>query len=91
MSGIEAPEKGPAGRERWKAAEELWREDGNAPGSGRAEKECAIFGEDLFPLLFKGIIYLTPCLSIRQNRGDRPGSQDGVSLLYVASLPFSSG
>src|SRR6266849_8866733 len=32
VPGIEAPEKGPAGREKWKAAEELWREDGNAPG-----------------------------------------------------------
>jgi hypothetical protein len=48
---IEAPEQGCAGREKWKAAEELWQEDGNAPGSGRAEKECVIFIADLFPLL----------------------------------------
>jgi hypothetical protein len=30
MPGIETPEKGSAGREKWKSAEELWREDGNA-------------------------------------------------------------
>jgi hypothetical protein len=38
MPGIEAPEKGSAGREKWKAAEELWQEDGNAPG-GRPSAE----------------------------------------------------
>ncbi len=52
MPAIEAPEKGSAGREKWKAAEELWQEDGNASGSGRAERECAIFSASLFPLLF---------------------------------------
>jgi len=46
VPGIEAPEKGSAGPGKWKDAEELWQEDGNAPGSGRAEKECAIFSAD---------------------------------------------
>src|SRR5882672_12507432 len=52
MPGIEAPEKGSAGRRKWKAAEELWQENGSAPSRGREEKECAIFSASQFPLLF---------------------------------------
>jgi len=52
LHGIEAHEKGSAGRRKWKAAEELWQEDDNAPHSGQLKKECAIFSADLYPLLF---------------------------------------
>src|SRR5258708_36449873 len=34
LPGIEAPEKGSGGRAKWKAAEELWQEDGSASGVG---------------------------------------------------------
>jgi two-component system OmpR family response regulator len=38
VSGIEPPEKGSSGREKWKAAEELWQEDGSVLTRGRAEE-----------------------------------------------------
>jgi two-component system, OmpR family, response regulator len=40
---IEAPEKGPGGRGKGKAAEELWQEYGGAPGALSGRRECAIF------------------------------------------------
>src|SRR5258708_34994607 len=55
VHGIEAPEKGSAGRRKWKAAEELWQEHGNAPCPSRAEKECAIFSADLSPPFQGGV------------------------------------
>src|SRR5438477_13007746 len=54
LSRIEAPEKGFAGRRRWKAAEELWQEDGNAPSEGPRGEGMRYIQRGSFPLLFQG-------------------------------------
>jgi hypothetical protein len=54
VAGIEAPEKGSAGRGEWKAAEELWQEDGKVPASVRAARECAIFDAAFLSPPFQG-------------------------------------
>jgi hypothetical protein len=50
LPGIEAPEKGSAGRAKWKAAEELWQEDGSALGARAGRRRNALYSSRIcFP------------------------------------------